>query len=609
MVAKTICRAREQFLADGHIQHDLEAAVSPDVLRSWRRSRMSGVKAEVSGLPLVSAEAPASALTIAAEPVLARLAEQFAGIRAGVLLSDRNAHILRRWASDRRGLDHMDKTCSVVGACGAEDVIGTNGIGTVVEERQPSIVVGPEHFADLFMGHVCIGVPIHHPLSRRFEGVVTLSADVAVTSPLLLPLMVGTAREVEQRLLEHSSRKERMLLDAFLLASRRGSATAVIGEGVFMVGPRAAQLLRSIDPSALWFRLHNEFLGATKRTSIVDTGDETVELTYEPVVVDDHLVGAVLDVVPESDLAIHATGSHPPGKSAEQPKARRRDTDGWSEGQRTLPGRSPVWAEVLESAAKQVAQYTPMVVLGEPGTGKLSLLRLVHIASGQPEGTFQVMDCAAPTQVASLATAVRDLAAGTLVLRHLDALSDTAAGSFAAVLAERSDQPGSRIVATTSSSDTHSESPEHRRLFDALAVARIEVPPLRRRSEDIPELATALAGRHGSRSLFFSTKAMRAMQRAPWPGNVRQLEAVIRGLVAAGQIGEIDVEMLPPEIRSHSRRRPLTPMEQLELDAILAALRRTWGNKVRAAQTLGISRSTLYRKMSSYQLDPDLNFF
>lgn len=346
MVTRAVYRAREQFLADGEIRHDLAGVVSPAVLRSWRRSRLSGARPEVNGLPLITDEPPATPLTSAAEPVLARLAEQFAGLRAGVLLSDRHAKVLRRWAPDLASLQRMDDTRSAAGASGAESVVGTNGIGTVAEERKPRMVVGPEHFADVFTNHVCIGAPIHHPLSRRFEGVVTLSADIQVASPLLLPLVMGIAREVEQRLLEQSSRKERMLLDAFLSASRRGGAVAVIGQDVFMVSPRAARLLRGVDPSALWLRLSEEITVGSRRTaSTVQVGTTTASVLCEPLLLDAHLVGAVVEVDGEVSAARPAGPLGQPLRSLPPPA--------WTASE--LPGLpaapSAAWREVVDGPA------------------------------------------------------------------------------------------------------------------------------------------------------------------------------------------------------------------------------------------------------------------
>lgn len=611
MVTPAIYKAREQFLTEGHIRRDLAAAVSPEVLKSWRRSKLSGARPDAPGLTLVSEETRESALTMAAEPVVAKLVEQFSGIMAGVLLADRYAKVLRRWAPDLVSLERMDRTCSAVGASGAEAEVGTNGIGTVAEERKARIVLGPEHFADIFTNHACIGAPIHHPLSRKFEGILTLSTDVDIASPLLLPMVMSTAREIEQRLLERSSRKERVLLDAFLTASRKAAAVAVIGEGVFMVSPRASRQLRGIDPSELWLRLREEVSESGKRHSIVlDVSGGTVCLTCEPIVLDGQLVGAVLSIIAAVDLTLlEALKGTPTPKATEAMFNDGLAPAGWLEACRSLPGSSAIWAEVMDAAAAQIHESAPLVVFGEPGVGKLSLLRAIHRATGQPEEAFRVIDCASASVADVLRPSNDEAARGTVVLRHLDALDDEQAAAIAALIEDRLSRSGIRIGATISVAEVEPRSAQQRRLFDILSIARIDVPPLRHHSEDITQIVAHLACRHSSSPLRLATKAMVALQRSPWPGNVRQLEAVIRGLLVSSQGREISVEMLPSDIGAHSRRRPLTPMEQLELDAILATLRRTGGNKLLAAQTLGISRSTLYRKMASYQLDPDLNFF
>src|SRR5260370_41916039 len=101
-----------------------------------------------------------NALCQAAEPVLCRLAQQLCGLAAGVLLSDRNARILRRWARDRSILPKMDRIQSDSGSSGSEELVGTNGIGTIVEDRKPHIVVGAEHFAEVLVTFTCVGAPI-----------------------------------------------------------------------------------------------------------------------------------------------------------------------------------------------------------------------------------------------------------------------------------------------------------------------------------------------------------------------------------------------------------------------------------------------------------------
>jgi transcriptional regulator of acetoin/glycerol metabolism len=97
--------------------------------------------------------------------------------------------------------------------------------------------------------------------------------------------------------------------------------------------------------------------------------------------------------------------------------------------------------------------------------------------------------------------------------------------------------------------------------------------------------------------------------RAPWPGNLRQLDATIRGLLSTTMGPEIRPEALPVELQGTSRKRELSQIEELELGAILGALKQHEGNKAAAAQSIGISRSTLYRKLQSYRLDPDKQYY
>jgi DNA-binding NtrC family response regulator len=150
----------------------------------------------------------------------------------------------------------------------------------------------------------------------------------------------------------------------------------------------------------------------------------------------------------------------------------------------------------------------------------------------------------------------------------------------------------------------------HRRLLDQLGVVTIELPPLRDRPEDIADLVKHFNEVHaGLTPLRFSHNAMQALARAPWPGNVRQLENLIRGLLATGHAHEITPDLLPNGLGAYSTGRRLTRMEHLEMNAILEAMTTTQGNKVEMAKLLGISRSTLYRKIRQYRLDPQRAYF
>jgi DNA-binding NtrC family response regulator len=128
----------------------------------------------------------------------------------------------------------------------------------------------------------------------------------------------------------------------------------------------------------------------------------------------------------------------------------------------------------------------------------------------------------------------------------------------------------------------------------------VTVPPLRHHVEDVAELVPHLLARlgHGS-AVSCSPEAMRVLTHNRWPGNVDQLVAVLRKVVATRRSGVIGLRDLPPECRSTTRRM-LTPLESLECDAIVEALLDSRGNKVEAARRLAMSRATIYRKIRDY---------
>ncbi|MBO0691120.1 MAG: sigma-54-dependent Fis family transcriptional regulator, partial [Candidatus Dormibacteraeota bacterium] len=194
-------------------------------------------------------------------------------------------------------------------------------------------------------------------------------------------------------------------------------------------------------------------------------------------------------------------------------------------------------------------------------------------------------------------------AGGTLVLRHVDALDRRAAAALGALLGEmggRSDGP--RIIGTlTLGGGSTARSP----LVDRFPEV-IDVPPLRSRLEDIADLTAAMVRRHASipPGPRCSPEVLRTFMRTEWPGNLAQLENLLRGILSRRTTGEIAITDLPNEYRG-SLSRALTPMERAERDTILAALTQSRGNRKVAAQTLGISRSTLYRKLREYDIDDD----
>jgi transcriptional regulator of acetoin/glycerol metabolism len=131
---------------------------------------------------------------------------------------------------------------------------------------------------------------------------------------------------------------------------------------------------------------------------------------------------------------------------------------------------------------------------------------------------------------------------------------------------------------------------------------RIQLAPLRHRIDELPQIVSSMMKRHGA-SGRMQAAASTALMQHDWPGNLRELNAVIQGAVVSRRTCDITLRDLPLRFRAFDGRRRLTRMEQIECAAIRQALVQANGNRKQAAAILEIGRSTLYRKITSYGLD------
>jgi transcriptional regulator with AAA-type ATPase domain len=189
---------------------------------------------------------------------------------------------------------------------------------------------------------------------------------------------------------------------------------------------------------------------------------------------------------------------------------------------------------------------------------------------------------------------------GDLVIRHIDRLTARQAHVLAGALQEAraAGQPGTRRVTVTR--DLGGDTPDHLTELLRSFPRTVTLPPLRHHVEDLSDLVRFFMGKlsqHGR--LTCSTEAMALLARSTWPGNIEQLWQVIRRIVQRKRVGTIEPADLPPECWTVSRRL-LSPLEALERDAIVQALLDSGGNKAKAAESLGMSRATIYRKIHGY---------
>jgi transcriptional regulator of acetoin/glycerol metabolism len=558
--------AREHFACTGSAGADLPRLI----LESWSRSRLCGVPPDRREARFAGAVALSETrLAHTVGPVLEGVAHRLQGTDTAVLLSDRTARILRRWTGDDRMATLMDRVHAAEGFVLAEEQVGTNGVGTPLEAGEPVAVVGTAHYNEVFDEAACVGAPIRHPVTRRVEGVISLTCRTADASPLQLAIVLGAVQEAEQRLLEQATARERTLLASLLTARRRTAQPLVcVGEDIVLATPAAARLLEGVDQGLLWDRARRTLADGDGASALALDDDAPLRATCEAVLDDGAVVGVLIEV------------TEPAARRAPRPAAWLGD----------LVGASPAWRRVTAGVRAAATAGVPLALIGEAGVGKLALARA---AAALRPGAVGVVDCGRGSPRPG------EAGVGTIVLRHVDALSERAARRMADVLGAG----GPWIVATAADRNA----PALRVLLSRLAMTRVDVPPLRLRPDDIPVLARALTRRHGSPTLRQGVRpeAAQLLARLPWPGNVRELENVLRLALQRRHVGDLRLEDLPADVRPAAARNAATALQRLEAEAIVEALAAAEGNKRRAAQALGISRSTLYRKLRAYGIELD----
>jgi transcriptional regulator with AAA-type ATPase domain len=264
-------------------------------------------------------------------------------------------------------------------------------------------------------------------------------------------------------------------------------------------------------------------------------------------------------------------------------------------------GSSAAWRACAQTVDRHLQAGEWLVLEGEPGSGRETVARAAHQAR-TPAARLRLLraEDQGPQWLADLAEEIAS-GVGTVVLTDVDRLPDETVLALAELLeplreSTEADRPW--VVATTAPAD-HEPGPALATLLGCFP-RTVDVPPLRRHIEDLPELVAHLLGRLGrGSSLSCSSEVMRVLVHNRWPGNVDQLAAVLRRIVAKRRSGVIELRDLPPECWA-TGKRVLTPLESLECDAIVQALLDAGGNKGDAARRLAMSRATIYRKVRDY---------
>ena len=313
------------------------------------------------------------------------------------------------------------------------------------------------------------------------------------------------------------------------------------------------------------------------------------------------------------------------------------------------PGRTPIIgaSKPMQRLLKLIGQVSrtdaTVLITGESGTGKELVASAIHYASARARGPYIRVNCAAiPEGLMESALFGHEKGAftsadarrigyferaegGTLLLDEIGELPLHLQAKMLRMLQEREiERVGGScaikvdvrvLCATAKDLAGAARRGEFREdLLYRLQVIPIEVPPLRERKEDIPELCRYFLEqfrRESGRSMEISDQAMLALMAYDYPGNVRELRNIIERLTVLSPSPVIEPWNLPPDILDAGGKnapaaaslRLADAVAQAERGCILRALRRTGGRKGEAARLLGISRKNLWEKMKLYRIE------
>jgi two-component system NtrC family response regulator len=313
-------------------------------------------------------------------------------------------------------------------------------------------------------------------------------------------------------------------------------------------------------------------------------------------------------------------------------------------GFENIIGHSKKLLDVLEKAARVAQHDSTVLIQGETGTGKELLARAIHHNSRRRNQPFVTINCGAiPKELieaelfgfskgsftganSNKPGKVEMADGGTLFLDEIGELPLESQvkllrliqqGEIERVGTTRPRIINVRIVAATNRnlSAMVEDGSFREDLFYRLAVVPLQLPPLRERREDIPELAEHLfhkaRERHSMPDLRISPGVIAKLSAHRWPGNIRELENVIERMLVLSNGSEITEQDLPPELYLTSPVNSATPalfeipdegisLETVERDLLLRALEKAGGNQTRAAQYLDISRRTFIYRMEKH---------
>ncbi len=618
---------------------------APPILRSLERCRALGLPSGTlpvrAALPLTPAQQRLLTLARSSIEDLYQLLDRPGFV---VLLADAGAMLI-----DLEGDQDVVRIAHNSGLQPPVDLnessVGTNAVDLALREAQPFQTTGDEHY-NLRLRRLTIAAAPIFDADGQLLGALAILALGPAGHSYALGLAIAAAQALHNQL-----RAEYLLADANDQLAELYATLETISEGLIFIGAngdirrinrRAAELL-GLNPRAVPGHALDRVL--VPPTAVASALQSRTELSDQELIWQGHVAAlpALTSIRPVWDSGRRYLGALITLRPAQSFHRLVQQVVG-AQAQftfRDIIGQSPTMVQALHHAHLAANGAGSVLLRGEPGVGKELVAQAIHNASRRAGGPFVRVNCSAvprpllgqelfgvegalqPAALGGRPGKIELAQSGTLYLEEVDTLPiDLQTALLRVIEMHRMQRTGStrpipvdvRIIVTGNTDLEHliSEGRFRADLAARLSIFTVDIPPLRTRGDDLLLLIghmLLMLGERAGRPIAFAPDALQALRAYPWPGNVRELELTLERLIQSSEKSVLSIDDLPPTIGRGALPIDLPQFPSLadhqgliERDAIIRAGRKLAGHLGRTAAQLGISRTTLWRKMQHHGL-------
>lgn len=609
-----------------------------EIALSWERclaSNIDPIKTITAGIKddFIEQDKKANMLLSASRTHVQQLYDTIKGNGYVIILTDAQG-ILLTIIGDKKVLNFAESVCLLPGANCSEDSIGTNSLGTCLIQKQPIQIFSHEHYCQYYHDWSCSSAPILDRSGNLLGTLDISNIDDKQHSIVMLNLVTMTAKSIgmewDFRILQEDVREKyfyfntaiESVSDSLIFLDGQNNISHINKNALKLLGKSRANCIGKNITSLVQEheKIHQALAGGHPWTNIhlrTPHGLSAVSISVNPVnnKASEHI--GIICAIKEKN------------KNPTNPNIARYTFDHF------ICANARMQA-LLEQARKVAATESSVLIEGESGTGKEILAQAVHNGGARRQKPFVAINCAAlPLELiqselfgyeeGAFTGAKRGGKVGKFELAHggtlfLDEIGDMPVPAQANLLRALQEKCITRLggqtpvpvdvrVIAATNKDLHREIAQARfrsDLYYRLAGERLHVSPLRERKEDIwPIIAHIVRTKQShpvdADTLQFTHQVKAILEMHAWPGNVRELENVVLFFINRMRDNIVTVEDLPLELQPQEETAAVVDLKQVEQSTILSTVAKHGHNMTASAKALGISRTTLYRKMRQLQ--------